>query len=327
MKKFKNSLVLGKFLPPHNGHLYLIDTAAEQSEQVYVLCCSLEREPIPGHLRAKWLTQIYNEVPNVKIVHITDENPQYPEEDPDNFWQIWYDTVYNNVDSLDAIFTSEDYGDPFSKSLGIQHILVDKERTTYPVSGTAVRANAFDNWDLIPNNVKEYFIKKICLIGPESTGKTVLAQKLAKEFNTIWIPEYGREYCDKYGADCNGRDLSHIAAGQLQNEDDLIHTANKIAICDTDLIATQIWCEMYETKCPRWIVDASYQRKYDLYLVTKPDIDWVDDGQRIFPHKRDWHFNRIIQELEKRGLNYEIVDGDYEQRFEKAKDIINKKAL
>ncbi len=325
MKRFKNSLVLGKFLPPHKGHLYLIDSAVAQSENVYVLCCSLEREPIPGVLRAKWLTQIYSESPNVKIIHVTDENPQSPEEDPDNFWDIWYKTVYSNVDKLDAIFTSEDYGYPFAKSLGIEHVLVDKDRVSYPVSGTAVRADAFANWNLIPDNVKEYFIKSVCLIGPESTGKTTLAQKLSKEFDTIWIPEYGREYCDKYGINCDANDLSHIAAGQIQSEDDLIHKANKIAIYDTDLIATQIWCEMYETKCPRWIVDASYQRECDLYLVTKPDVKWFDDGQRIFPHRRDWHFNRIIQELEKRGLNYEIVDGNYEQRFEKAVNIIKQK--
>ena len=135
MKRFRNSLVLGKFLPVTKGHLYLIDSAVVQSENVYVLCCSLETEPIPGKLRAKWLTQIYSESPNVKIIHVTDENPQLPEEDPDNFWDIWYKTVYSNVDKLDAIFTSEDYGYPFAESLGIEHVLVDKDRVAYPVSG------------------------------------------------------------------------------------------------------------------------------------------------------------------------------------------------
>lgn len=88
MKKFETGMVLGKFYPPHKGHLYLIDTAASQCEIVYVLCCSIKSEIIPGFLRWSWLMSIYKEQPNVKVIHVTDENPQYPEED-ENFWAIW----------------------------------------------------------------------------------------------------------------------------------------------------------------------------------------------------------------------------------------------
>lgn len=156
-KKFERGLVLGKFMPPHNGHLHLINSAVEQCEKVFVMICSLKNEPINGFLRYNWLRIIYDGQKNIEIIHVEDENPQKPEEcdSVDTFYNdFWVPTVWDRVKKLDVIFTSEEYGDEFASYLGIKHVLVDIKRETYPVSGTKVRNNADKYFNFIPDEVK-----------------------------------------------------------------------------------------------------------------------------------------------------------------------------
>ena len=139
MKLYKSGYVLMKAMPFHNGHKFLIDTAIVNSEKVTVIVGSLPTEPIPGNIRFKWVKEQYRTNPNVTVVHCNEVLPQYPEEHPD-FWNIWVDVVkrYCPAD-IDVIFTSESYGDPYAKHLGIKHHLVDIDRKLVPVSGTLVR--------------------------------------------------------------------------------------------------------------------------------------------------------------------------------------------
>src|SRR6185436_8506799 len=87
-KKFKCGFTLGKFMPPHAGHLHLIREARKQTEKLIVLVCSIEKEPIPGSMRYEWMKDIFSDDPNVEIIHVTNEVPSYPHEHPD-FWNIW----------------------------------------------------------------------------------------------------------------------------------------------------------------------------------------------------------------------------------------------
>ena len=172
---FKNSLVLGKFFPLHLGHIFLIDTAISQSEMVHVIMTHNPSQSISGEIRLEALKSIYGDNPQVKIYSISDEGlPQYDHECEtlDQFYSYWVPLVYNNVKELDAVFTSEDYGDDFARYLGIKHILVDKERKKYPVSGTFIRTNPFKYWDFIPEPIKPHFVKRIVIMGPESCGKS-----------------------------------------------------------------------------------------------------------------------------------------------------------
>lgn len=314
-KPYKKGFILGKFLPPHLGHLHLIQSAMEQVEELTVLVCTIQKEPIPGALRYHWMLKL---VQNARIIHVTDEVPSYPHEHAD-FWQIWTDLLQKYIDlDTEVFFSSEDYGFEVADRLNIKHVLVDKERFRIPVSATAIRNNPYKHWHFIPQEVKPYYVKRIVLTGPESTGKTTLARLLADHFNTSWVEEYGREYYVKKEGKLTIEDITCIAEGQVKKEDAALQNANKFLFCDTDLIVTQIWSETYFKVCPEKVEQLNADRKYDLFLLMDIDIPWEDDGTREFPNLREWHFNRIKDELESRKLNYIVISGTGPDRLEKA---------
>lgn len=312
----KKGFVLGKFMPPHLGHMHLIQTAAAQVDELTVMVCSIKSEPIAGALRYHWMKELF---PKLRVLHITDENPQEPSEHR-FFWQIWVDTVQRNMpDGVEVFFSSENYGEEFSLRLGIEHVMVDLDRKTVPISASKIRANPYTHWQFIPEVVRPYYIKRVVLTGPESTGKSVLSQQLAQYFQTNFVEEYGRTYVEKHGLDCDMLDLTHIAAGQLMYEDLAARKANRVLFCDTDLIVTQIWSEIFlNHHCPQWIIEVNHQRHYDLFLLMDVDIPWVDDGTREFSAIRQQHFFRIKEELESRNLPYVVISGNFKERFENA---------
>lgn len=319
-KRYKKGFVLGKFLPPHKGHQFLIESALEYVEELTILVCTIQKEPISGELRYTWMKEMY---PHLNVKHVTDEVPSYPHEHPD-FWTIWTTLLKREIDNDTEVFlSSEEYGFEVAQKLNIKHIIIDKERQMIPISATAIRTNPFANWNFIPDNVKPYFCKKIVLTGPESTGKTTLAQLLAKHYQTIWVEEFGRDYFVNKNGNLELSDITEIAKGQIKLEKEAIKKANKLLFCDTDLIVTQIWSEIYFQKCPQEVLELNLNRTYNLYLLMDIDIPWADDGTREFPHLRQWHFDRIKKELDARHLNYVIISGDYENRFLKAKNSID----
>ena len=168
-------------------------------------------------------------------------------------------------------------------------------------------------------------IQRAALVGPESCGKSYLAEYLAGHFNTVFVEEYGRTYCEKYGMDLTELDFAHIAGGQLYREDEMAKQANGILFCDTELIVTQVWSEIYfNGVCQPWIIWASEHRHYDLYLLLAPDIPWENDGLRQFEDRREWMFQRLQQVLESRHLKFEIIRGGYEERTRQAVKVVEK---
>jgi NadR type nicotinamide-nucleotide adenylyltransferase len=315
---------LGKFLPPHTGHLHLIRESAKQVDHMYVLMCSIEREPIPGHLRYQWLRKIFAREAHIQVIHVTDENPQEPIEHPD-FWRIWAGTFERNLpEKPDIFFSSEHYGFDLERELGIKHHLIDLHRQTVSISARYIRQEPFRYWDFIPEVVRPYFVKKVVLTGPESVGKSTLAQQLAQHFQTHWLPEYGREYYEQVMPHFDYLGISHIAGGHLMHEEEALLRANKILFLDTDLILTEIWSEIYFQRCPEWIRTVNHlpAQRADLYLLLKPDVPWVNDGTRSFGHIREEQFNQIRKELEKRHLPYRVVEGTFEERKQKAIDAV-----
>jgi HTH-type transcriptional repressor of NAD biosynthesis genes len=324
-KKFKNGLVLGKFYGLHKGHLHLIDSAFEQSENVHVLMCSLKSETISGVDRFHWLTEIYKDNPNVNIIHITDENPQYPEEHPD-FWEIWYNTVYNNVEELDVVFTSEDYGVPFSKVLKIEHVLVDKDRLTVPISGTMVRSNPLSQWEFIPKISRGYFQKKIVIIGAESTGKSTMVENLAEYYNCKMIEEYGRTYTEPIGDlyELTVKDMENIATEHYDQVHRHDSDPTKFLFVDTEAITTKVFGQIYidENFHSDVIEDVIKKQDYDFYFLLENDVPYINDGKRLPEDFRSVSNKKLKEELEKYNINYVSVSGNYEERFEKIKNHI-----
>lgn len=163
---------------------------------------------------------------------------------------------------------------------------------------------------------------RIVITGPESTGKTLLCELLARHYHTIFIPEYAREYIMSLNRKYKYDDVIHIANKQIELELDYSQTARNILFYDTYLIITKVWLDIVYNKYPAWIDSTIKNHKIDLFLICAPDIPWVPEQVRENGGEmREKLFKRYIDELENYKYAYKIISG--EQRFEKAKEIID----
>lgn len=172
-------------------------------------------------------------------------------------------------------------------------------------------------------------IKKIVVIGPESTGKSTLSAVLAKELNTVWVPEYARAYLELLGRPYEQQDLLHIAKGQLQSEDELMTKANRLLVCDTDLNVIQVWSNARYGNCNRWITENIATRAYDLYLLTDIDTVWEDDPLREHPspEERRYFYNIYRDIVQNSGIPWADISGAPANRLKKALDAIKQHIL
>lgn len=166
-------------------------------------------------------------------------------------------------------------------------------------------------------------VKKVCVIGPECTGKTELSQFLSDQFHTSWVQEYARAYIDKLKRPYEQFDLTKIAHGQLRMEDEWVYEANKVLICDTNLLVIKIWSEFKFGNCEPEILQMIENRKYDLYLLTYIDVPWQDDPQREHPDKREQLWKIYKDELSKLNTPVVEISGTREERQQKAIEAIN----
>jgi len=179
-------------------------------------------------------------------------------------------------------------------------------------------------------------IKKIVIVGPESTGKSTLCQKLSDHYNSIWVKEYAREYLLTNGTDYTFENLSDVAKGQLANEErgvtelqekitsGLIQSPNGNGqfplFIDTDMIVMKVWCEFVFDKCHNWILNEIVDRKYDLYLLGNIDAPWVKDELREYPDlpTRERLYNHYKDIMVNQSVPWVDICGNYEERFNKA---------
>lgn len=166
-------------------------------------------------------------------------------------------------------------------------------------------------------------IAKIVMYGPESTGKTTLARHLARYYNTVWVPEYARDYLqNKWNNErktCENSDLLPIAIGQMKLENELALKADKVLICDTDLLETKVYSEeFYGGYVHPDLEKAALSNKYDLYLLTYIDTPWEADDLRDRPDQRLEMFNAFEATLKKYNRPYIVLKGERDERLKKA---------
>jgi HTH-type transcriptional regulator, transcriptional repressor of NAD biosynthesis genes len=204
---FRHGLVIGKFYPPHAGHHFLIRTAAASCDRVTVVPMAADVESIPLRHRIAWLREAYAGQPHVSVSGSVDNlRTDYGDE------AAWIGHVAlmraavgqgdHAGHPVDAVFTSEDYGAGLARRFGAADVRLDPARSSFAVSGTAIRTDPSAHWDRIEPPVRAWFAKRVVVVGAESTGTTTLARDLAAALRarggpyagTEWVPEYGREY-------------------------------------------------------------------------------------------------------------------------------------
>lgn len=166
-------------------------------------------------------------------------------------------------------------------------------------------------------------IVKVVMFGPESTGKTTLAEQLAKHYHTAWVPEYAREYLqDKWNNDrktCEAKDLLPIAEGQMRLENELTPKATKVLICDTDLLETKVYSEAYYGgSCHPLLEKYALKNNYHLYFLTYIDVPWEQDDLRDRPYEREKFFDYFKSTLEKYHRPYVLLKGSKKERIQTA---------
>lgn len=173
----------------------------------------------------------------------------------------------------------------------------------------------------------ESSIIKIAVVGPESTGKSTMSAYLATHYNTIWVPEYARGYCEKLTRPPTWQDEINMFDGQIALEAELLPKANKLLICDTTFITVKIWSDYTFGKSPQEVLDELPRHPYDLYLLLNIDLLWEDDPLRDFPHLRE-HFMEIWhKELKNLNANYALIEGTGPERYERAVAVVDEYCL
>ena len=172
-------------------------------------------------------------------------------------------------------------------------------------------------------------IIKVVLFGPESTGKTTLSNQLARHYNTVWAPEFARDYLqDKWNNErktCENSDLIPIAIGQMKLENELAKKADKVLICDTDLLETKVYSEEYYGGFVDPLLDeAAKENTYDLYLLTYIDTPWEADDLRDRPEQRKEMFDAFERALIKHNRPYILLKGNKQKRLKAAIKAIDK---
>ncbi len=170
---------------------------------------------------------------------------------------------------------------------------------------------------------------KVVLFGPESTGKTTISEKLARYYNSVWVPEYAREYLqNKWNNErktCEPEDLLPIAIGQMKLENELAKKTDSVLVCDTDLLETKVYSEAYYTgSCDPVLDKWALLNTYDMYFLTYIDTIWQADDLRDKPNERLEMFQAFEQTLIKYNRHYTILKGDLNERMQKATKIINR---
>lgn len=167
-------------------------------------------------------------------------------------------------------------------------------------------------------------IKKIVVIGPESTGKSTLSRQLAEALGTVWVPEYARAYLENLGRPYTEDDLLTIAQGQLQSEQEALPKANNILVCDTDLYVIKVWSEAKYGRCHSSILESITTQTCDLYLLTYIDVIWEDDPLREHSalEEREYFYGQYRDIVMNSGVPWADIRGNEAARLQLALDAV-----
>lgn len=359
---FDIGIVVGKFAPLTQGHINLITQASLQAKKVIVVLshdnrwlaqqCPRDQKALTFTNRLRWLQQHYADSAHIDIKYIIEDDiPEFPngwsaycnllrkiytEEQHKNYKEIGTTAgtiTTRRIAQTVAIFSSEiDYDKGYEEHLPeVSHVVVDAHRTAVPISAAKIRENLYANWEYLPSIVRKDYTKRIVILGQESCGKSVMVKNLAKMFNTSWVEEYGRTYCETElcGSESTLRsdDYPVIAYRHKELEIQAMRSANRICIVDTNAFITEYYHRLYEGKPNRIVSAIAAEENYDLVIVLEPTVAWVDDGLRSNPERQRTTelFNLMCLEFPNQfpeGRTFHISSSDYKVRFDQAYEII-----
>lgn len=321
----RRGLTFGKYMPLHRGHQLLIDVALSRCDDLTIIIYDskpgvADQYRMPLQKRLGWIRDLYPTVEN--LLGFADPFPGGGE-GPDKA-QVYADQI-SFLGEFDYVFTSEPEYEEFARLLGAKHILVDESRTLVPTSGTEIRSDIYEYRGWMDPLVYTSLIQKVVFVGTESTGKTTLAKAMAAELDTMRVHEFGRELWE--AQDLKGSFADHLKMGrrQYQREQAAARQARDFLFCDTNAWTTLQWSLMSYGTADQRLYDLANRTIDDYHWIfCANDFDWVQDGTRELAGKRAQEFqDQQLDDLNQRGVHYQMVTGSLYERIERMKDYLN----
>ena len=294
-----------------------------------VLSIGTMRNEIDYKIRYRWLYQATKHIGNVKIILLWDScstKSEYTKE------MAAEDAEYIKKEigePIDVVFCGSDYDENSFWNVNYpdsQLYVFQRDE----VSSTEIRKNVYANWNHLPDFVKPYYVKKVLIIGLESSGKSVMTVNLANYFNTNYIVEAGRELSEKSGTDTMmlNEDFTEILLTQKLNEIKAVEHSNKILFCDTDCLITQFYLNFLsgDDENIRLSDAVDALNNYSLILFLAPDVKWVQDGDRSeeIRDNRQKYRDMLSDIYNSHGKHFEYIEGDYLTKFDKCVELVEK---
>lgn len=334
--RYKVGMYGGSFDPLHLGHISDIIKAASVCEELYVVISWCEgRESTSKEMRYRWILNSTRHLPNVKILMVEDKAVSKEEYNTDFYWEQGAADIKQLIGKpIDAVFCGSDYlgTNRFESLYCPESEVIYFDRTEVPISSTDIRAWASGHWDYIPAVCRGYYARRVLIVGGESTGKSTLVENLALAYNTNFVAEVGRTVCEYAGGEelMIAEDLYEILLRHKVAIMDAAAHSNRLLFVDTDAITTLFYSHFLMSEAGQQRIsdqlasannDISH---WDLVLYLEPDVAFVQDGTRneIIHQDREKYSAQIKQLLREHNISYHTIRGDYLQRFEKAKQLI-----
>jgi len=337
--KYKVGMYGGSFDPLHLGHIHDIIRAASVCEELYVIISWCEgRETVCKELIYRWIYNNSKHLHNVTILMLEDKAVSKEEYDSDYYWEKGANDIKNLIGKpINAVFCGSDYKDSgrFEGLYCPESEVIYFDRSEVPISSTELRDDIYENWQYIPPICRPYYTKKVLVVGGESTGKSTLVKNLAIAYNTNYVREIGRDTCEVAGGEgfMNQDDLIENLLRQKTEEIKAVEQSNRILFIDTDAVTTKFYSQFLLTDVEQLescnlLADAiSRLNSFDLVLFLEPTVEFVQDGTRSeeIASDREKYSSAIKKLLDDANILYHSIDGDYLERFNKAKWLIAKR--
>ena len=312
MKKI--GVTIGKFMPLHMGHETMIEFAAKELDKLVIIVSSDEEDaPFQHsdmHLAARYhiIKEKYAHYKNIRVVMHKDTigDPISVDEhgtaQDDAFWQYWLKVFSKHAPKATHFVSSDRYGKEAAKRLKIVWMPVDPDRELVNISATEIRNDPIANWKYIAKEFRHYYVKRVVVVGPESTGKSTLVKDLGKFFGSPAVPEYGRIKTEQMGDDLwEQADFYEILSRQhTLNDIATNQTENGLVFVDTEAYTTFLYGRTYIEQTIWGIEHAAIEEHFDLYVLVPPAIPWKDDGTRVMPGQGDRQrfFDQMLEFLQ-----------------------------
>lgn len=332
-ERVERGLVVGKFCPLHLGHERLIDFAAARCQQLLVIGWS--QPDFAGYSaarRERWLRARFPQatvavLDDARLAALCAEHGVPPrvlpqDSDSEQVQRMFTAWLCQRLlgGPVQAVFTGEDYGDGFAATLAacfnapVRHERLERTRDVGQASGTQLRADPHAHRHSLSAEVYADYVQRVAFIGGESSGKTTLARVLAERLQTAWVPEYGRTLWEQQGGELTPDDLLRIAMTQPRHEDEAARRAHRWLFCDTTPLVTLGYSGWMFDTAPEALRQAAL-RPYDLLFLCAPDIPFDQDGTRLGEAFRAQQHAWYVHELQARGVEYVLLEGDLEARI------------